>query len=1244
MKWPHPRNDLSRGPAALASSAECLRETRDSTPRAFRKAIFIALFAALVILAQHASAKKLFTPAGDSAHASFTPCGSACTAESGIGPGVTSVAERNHESGYVGVVIATNMDDYDLFAVSAAEAVQRVYVTAPANGSIHWRAVMYRTGGTVVAGSGGKAGTDRVWYNGSTRHVEVVDPPWTFADFVNIAMDVATALLPGGAADAVDAITQLSGVTFAELINEFLGLYDTSDMQKIVFEDNFYGYEGESYRIDVGLRAQASAVAWPVGGDAEALSFGVVESILVWGVGGPPQPQIEGPSTGYDGEVHAFRAFNTNEDCLANDLSELSYQFLWGDGHQTDWTNPIWCGRPEIRSHEYSTPGTYIVEVRVKDMDDGTISPDPVSTHTIEVRSSDPPAGLPADFAASQNAHCTNVYLSWSPVGGDVTRYELDRRDPTDWTALPLSAPLDLSYTDSDPLPAGSGEKRRRYRVRACNPSSCTQDYSYAYGWPTLLPAPPRNVRATDWVCPPVIITWSPSIETYPDNPIDGDAYGYTVWRAETNSTASVDPEDVANPAVKIGTTIGVGNTYFEDNDTSLSGSEDVYYHYWVRAFNECSVAPEDPDGTGFSGHNSGMSVGRLKDKPSDEDAPQGVRIEQQLNGCNFCDCVKISWLDDSRWEYYVLGDGQIASDPLAVAGTRVYYRDYDVQPWQSHSYTVQARGECDSYPYSPKSSPPVTGQAAADPDPVTNLAATQATRCDGVQITWDQVPHADRYEIDRDSNLLGQPTGTSYFDTPPNLGQIYTYTVRAQNACCGDGEEEETSGSVVDCNDGAFCNGLETCVGSSCQPGTPPAVDDGVDCTDDSCDEGTDAVVHTPVHALCLDDDACNGAETCHATLGCQPGAPLVCDDSDVCTADRCKSSSGCQFDVSCADPSCNLGICERPAEITCADAFDNDGDGVPDCADLDCTGFDSCEYGTELTCVDAFDNDSDGNADCVDSDCGSAEKCIAFTGNLSLRQGSLFYPIARGGALTGAGIAAISGTSPYPISVRVPQRALVAQTAGSLTTSLSPYVRFGTRASFANESGLLAWSSDPGPVTWLAYGSAPTPVGTATVTPNPSPFGGTLRLLGSLSRQTTRATTMGTVMASQGLPLENVGTGEFSTYVAATGTYGGNMTTARAWGARWTAGFLTVWTQSGSYLSTNGYDNRTPSGRYGTLRLVSPRLVATGLPPQTMQPGFAVLELHFAPEPAAGIALAAGLLGVVLLWRIHRRASRRR
>jgi hypothetical protein len=94
---------------------------------------------------------------------------------------------------------------------------------------------------------------------------------------------------------------------------------------------------------------------------------------------------------------------------------------------------------------------------------------------------------------------------------------------------------------------------------------------------------------------------------------------------------------------------------------------------------------------------------------------------------------------------------------------------------------------------------------------------------------------------------------------------------------------------SSPECDDGLYCNGVETCVGGFCQAGTAVNCSDGVACTNDSCNEGTDSCDHVPSNALCNDGLFCNGAETCHLTLGCQDGtdpcAPGQCDEAN----DRC-------------------------------------------------------------------------------------------------------------------------------------------------------------------------------------------------------------------------------------------------------------------------------------------------------------------------------------------------------------------
>lgn len=182
--------------------------------------------------------------------------------------------------------------------------------------------------------------------------------------------------------------------------------------------------------------------------------------------------------------------------------------------------------------------------------------------------------------------------------------------------------------------------------------------------------------------------------------------------------------------------------------------------------------------------------------------------------------------------------------------------------------------------------------------------------------------------------------------DLLPNVGPTSIQVQLAFNA--GDPENNIRTGFVIDditvharpaapqgctsdaqCDDGLFCNGIETCVDLVCAAGTPIPCDDGIACTSDSCDEATSACVSTPLDTSCDDGIACNGTETCDPTLDCQPGEPLVCDDGNDCTTDFCDDIVGCTVEHTtgpcdddgdtCTDDVCGDGVCTHPDNGTC-------------------------------------------------------------------------------------------------------------------------------------------------------------------------------------------------------------------------------------------------------------------------------------------------------------------------------------
>ena len=112
-------------------------------------------------------------------------------------------------------------------------------------------------------------------------------------------------------------------------------------------------------------------------------------------------------------------------------------------------------------------------------------------------------------------------------------------------------------------------------------------------------------------------------------------------------------------------------------------------------------------------------------------------------------------------------------------------------------------------------------------------------------------------------------------------------------------------------CDDRNVCNGAETCVNSTCMPGTALNCNDGNACTQDLCDP-TAGCQHPAVN--CDDGNACT-ADSCDISAGCQHAA-INCDDGDICTVDGCNFSTGCTH-------SAIANCAPRPNDL-CANAQD--------------------------------------------------------------------------------------------------------------------------------------------------------------------------------------------------------------------------------------------------------------------------------------------------------------------------------
>jgi hypothetical protein len=182
-------------------------------------------------------------------------------------------------------------------------------------------------------------------------------------------------------------------------------------------------------------------------------------------------------------------------------------------------------------------------------------------------------------------------------------------------------------------------------------------------------------------------------------------------------------------------------------------------------------------------------------------------------------------------------------------------------------------------------------------------------------------------------------------------------------------------------CSDGNVCNGLETCNAiGGCVPGVPLDCRDTNPCTQDLCDP-TLGCEHVPVAngTPCLDDNVCNGAETCQGG-SCLPGTPLACNPPNGCFTASCDPTLGCQLapapgcvpctttsdcnipngaGTACSPQVCVAGVCQAAPPPDC-------DDGNP------CTA-DSCDptLGCQHTPRDGTPCD-DGNA------CTSGDVCL--------------------------------------------------------------------------------------------------------------------------------------------------------------------------------------------------------------------------------------------------------------------------
>jgi hypothetical protein len=206
-----------------------------------------------------------------------------------------------------------------------------------------------------------------------------------------------------------------------------------------------------------------------------------------------------------------------------------------------------------------------------------------------------------------------------------------------------------------------------------------------------------------------------------------------------------------------------------------------------------------------------------------------------------------------------------------------------------------------------------------------------------------------------------------------------------------------------TDCDDGAYCNGMEVCVEGGCQDGTPPdCPDDELFCTGsevcdevsnecsstgDPCAQGTNCnenadTCEEPLcgNGKCDAGEDCNNCSDCISGIG--GGTPEACWKYDgVCHPKKeTRACSDCSPGFCCGDGFCDVGENSTNCAIDCGSSLC--GNGTCDAGEDQCSCPQDCGNPPAyeipyLTCSDGLDNDCNNGADCNDSDCNTDPAC---------------------------------------------------------------------------------------------------------------------------------------------------------------------------------------------------------------------------------------------------------------------------
>jgi CubicO group peptidase (beta-lactamase class C family)/fibronectin type 3 domain-containing protein len=353
----------------------------------------------------------------------------------------------------------------------------------------------------------------------------------------------------------------------------------------------------------------------------------------------------------------------------------------------------------------------------------------------------DPPIGV----SATDGTYADRVQVSWSASSG-ATTYEVYRATSAAGGKTLLGSPSGSPYNDTS-AEAGT---TYYYWVKACNEWDCSGYSAYDTGYRTGEPPdPPTGVSATDGTYTDrVQVSWSAS---------SGATY-YQVWRATSSGgTKTLLSSPSASPYDDTGASVG------------------TTYYYFVRACNDwgCGL---------YSSYDTGYRAGEPPDPPAGVSASDGTytdRVEVTWNASSGATTYEVYRATSSGGAKTLLGSpgGSPYDDVTASAGVIYYYWVKACNEWGCSDYSAYDTGE--------RSGPPLAP---------TNVAASDGTYTDRVEVSWSASSGATYYEVYRSESeggaktLLGSPAVSPFDDTIAAVGTTYYYWLVACNTwgCSG--------------------------------------------------------------------------------------------------------------------------------------------------------------------------------------------------------------------------------------------------------------------------------------------------------------------------------------------------------------------------------------------------------------------------------------------------------------------------